>query len=461
MQEWKMEIHNSLSHEDERSLMSPEFTGALMFSSIGIFLLARINFLFSHIIVEGWSIMVAMLIYILSVRTYRYSRDNILFFLGHAYCAIGFIDLIHTLVYEGMGVLPLSGTDMAAQLWISARYIEGLSLLIVPFIAKKRISRLTLTCIFGVIIITVLASIFKWNIFPTCYTASEGLTLFKILNEYLISLILIAAFVVIRQKKDLTTIETVRKALLLSIVFTIVSELSFTLYSDSHGLLNIMGHIFKLVSFYLIYEGIIISGLDNPFERIFKQLKTASMRDPLTGLYNRIGLMELSEGMLARVSREGRPIGCLMIDMDNFKSINDRFGHSIGDHVIQQMGLLLLRICRKSDITARIGGDEFLIFTSIDRQGLQSLEKRISMEFHNWFSETSFAGILDISIGSVLKEQVSFPEVSIDRLIMEADLEMYRHKESKKKNPEKAGVMFIDKAVTTNGLDKRIPSFNC
>ncbi len=448
MQEWKSVIHNSFSLEEERSLMSPQFVGALIFSSIGIFFLARVNYLFAHIIVEGWSIMVAMLIYIISVRTYRYSRDNILFFLGHAYCAVAFLDLIHTLVYEGMGVLPLSGTDMAAQLWISARYIEGLSLLIVPFIAKKRITRLTLTCVFGFIVITVLAAIFKWNIFPPCYIASEGLTLFKILNEYLISLVLLAAFIVIRQKKDLTSSGLVRKALLLSISFTIASELSFTLYRDCYGLMNIMGHIFKLVSFYLIYEGIIISGLDNPFDRIFKQLKTATMKDPLTGLYNRIGLMELSEGMLARISREDRPIGCLMIDMDNFKSINDRFGHSIGDHVIQQMGLLLLKICRKSDIIARIGGDEFLVFTSIDRQGLQSLEKRITMEFHNWFSETSFARILDISIGSVLKEQVSFPEVSIDRMIMEADLEMYRHKESKKKSSEKAGVMCTDKAVT-------------
>lgn len=432
------EINNDFGHEDKNVFMSPAFVGALIVISIGIFILSRVNFLFSHIILEGWTIMVGFLIYILSVRTYRYSKDNCLFFLGHAYFAVAFIDIFHTLAYEGMNIFPHSGSDLATQLWISARYIEAGALLIVPFFYSRKIGRLGLTLIFGTITLVILGAIFKWEIFPSCYDASSGLTAFKIVSEYMISTMLLIGFLIIIKKKDILGSSSVMNALLLAILFTIASELSFTLYRDVYGFMNVLGHIFKLLSFYVIYEGVIMSGLEEPFSHIFTKLKKASMKDPLTGLYNRMGLMELSERMMARVAREGSSIGCVVIDLDNFKSINDRFGHSIGDHVIQQTGLILLKTCRKSDIIARTGGDEFLILAPIDRKGLDSLRKRICLEFNNWFSDTSFAEILDISVGSVFKEYVSLSDLTVDKLIMEADFEMYRHKESKKEIKEQA-----------------------
>ena len=94
-------------------------------------------------------------------------------------------------------------------------------------------------------------------------------------------------------------------------------------------------------------------------ESLHAQLHEQANRDPLTGLYNRRYLEATMERELARCQREGHPLGLILIDIDHFKSINDRFGHPAGDEVIKAMARLLQT--RASDVVCRYGGEEFLL----------------------------------------------------------------------------------------------------
>lgn len=89
-------------------------------------------------------------------------------------------------------------------------------------------------------------------------------------------------------------------------------------------------------------------------------LHELSMRDPLTGLYNRRFLDASLSRELARAERDRQPLAIIMLDIDFFKRVNDRFGHAAGDEVLRGLAELLTRGARKSDLICRYGGEEFL-----------------------------------------------------------------------------------------------------
>jgi diguanylate cyclase (GGDEF)-like protein len=91
------------------------------------------------------------------------------------------------------------------------------------------------------------------------------------------------------------------------------------------------------------------------------ELREQVIRDPLTGLYNRRYLDETLERELARAARENYPISFVMIDIDHFKDVNDRFGHAAGDAVLQELATHLMGQTRSGDIVCRYGGEEFLV----------------------------------------------------------------------------------------------------
>ncbi len=95
--------------------------------------------------------------------------------------------------------------------------------------------------------------------------------------------------------------------------------------------------------------------------QLHSDLREQVIRDPLTALHNRRYLNETLDRELARASREMYQVGLVMIDIDNFKEINDTYGHNAGDLVLKNLALQLTRQTRASDLVCRLGGDEFLI----------------------------------------------------------------------------------------------------
>ena len=98
-------------------------------------------------------------------------------------------------------------------------------------------------------------------------------------------------------------------------------------------------------------------------------LSEVSARDTLTGLYNRWYVMEKIDSEMNRALRHGSPVSVLMIDIDHFKRVNDTFGHSAGDQVLQSVGKMLRESCRVYDVPGRYGGEEFCVVLPETRVG--------------------------------------------------------------------------------------------
>jgi diguanylate cyclase (GGDEF)-like protein len=94
-------------------------------------------------------------------------------------------------------------------------------------------------------------------------------------------------------------------------------------------------------------------------ERAVSAHKNAASMDPLTGMFNRRGFSEISSRLIEREAKAGRPVTALIFDIDHFKSINDRFGHPAGDEVLKLFATVVVNTLRISDLSGRIGGEEF------------------------------------------------------------------------------------------------------
>lgn len=96
--------------------------------------------------------------------------------------------------------------------------------------------------------------------------------------------------------------------------------------------------------------------------RLYEESQAQALTDPLTGVYNRRGLMELGRIELARALRHQKPFSAIMLDIDHFKRVNDTYGHPIGDQVLQVLARRCEQATRDLDLIGRYGGEEFLIF---------------------------------------------------------------------------------------------------
>jgi diguanylate cyclase (GGDEF)-like protein len=94
-------------------------------------------------------------------------------------------------------------------------------------------------------------------------------------------------------------------------------------------------------------------------ERAVSAHRNAASMDPLTGIFNRRGFSEISSRLIEREAKAGRPVTALIFDIDHFKSINDRFGHPAGDEVLKLFATVVVNTLRISDLSGRIGGEEF------------------------------------------------------------------------------------------------------
>ena len=155
------------------------------------------------------------------------------------------------------------------------------------------------------------------------------------------------------------------------------------------------------------------------------KLKNAALVDRLTGLYNRHYMMEKLEG----AARENIPMFVTMIDIDDFKKINDRYGHNAGDYVLVNVARIMREVCNGCEIS-RWGGEEFLIFTTgnLRAKGLPLIEKlRQRVESEDFvFGEEH----IKVTITSGLAEFSK--DISVDKWVSKADDNLYTGKKTGK-----------------------------
>ncbi len=166
-------------------------------------------------------------------------------------------------------------------------------------------------------------------------------------------------------------------------------------------------------------------------KRAEEALRLLSLTDDLTGLYNRRGLLTLTEHYLENARRSNQNALLFNFDMDGLKQINDRFGHSEGSQAIKNVGNILRQSFRQSDIIGRVGGDEFLaIATNTGIEGKKVLATRLRDNFLLCNSNSGKEYQLSVSYGVVRIDPQKIP--SIPALIEASDVLMYKEKKKKK-----------------------------
>ena len=162
--------------------------------------------------------------------------------------------------------------------------------------------------------------------------------------------------------------------------------------------------------------------------RLRETLRSQSIRDPLTGLFNRRYMEETLERELHRAARHQTLLGVLMIDIDHFKLFNDTFGHGVGDALLEELGSFLRANVRSEDVPCRYGGEEFIII--LPEANLEDTVRRANQ------LRQGIAGMKlqrhGKSIGPVTISQgvAGFPEhgASAGQLLQAVDAALYRAK---------------------------------
>ena len=278
------------------------------FIFLAVFLLLTVatslyRYLLFHTITELFIIVIAGVMFIIAWNTRRYLNNNYLLFLGIGYFFIAVIELLHTLAYPGMDIFTGYGTNLPTQLWVAARMLEAVILLIAPFMLSRRLHPYREFFIFGVVTAGIITAVFVTGTFPACYIEGVGLTPFKVVCEYLIILLLLGAFALLWTKRSAFE-PIIFRLLAASILFTIAAEVFFTLYLSAYGFANLMGHVLTLISFALVYRAIVVSALQRPFDLIFRDL--ARSEQDLRRERDRVAqYLDIAEVILLALDRNG------------------------------------------------------------------------------------------------------------------------------------------------------------
>ncbi len=160
-----------------------------------------------------------------------------------------------------------------------------------------------------------------------------------------------------------------------------------------------------------------------------EELSYRALHDPLTGLANRTLLTQRLHTALTRRGRHARPTHLFYIDLDGFKSVNDRFGHAAGDEVLRQLAGRISALLRPDDIAARLGGDEFAVLCEVSEpQHADSIAERLRAAAAEPFVVNGLTVRLSAAIGSSTARVSGLRGVEPADMLREADESMYATK---------------------------------
>ncbi|QOY51795.1 EAL domain-containing protein [Candidatus Sulfurimonas baltica] len=448
------------------------------------------HYLAFHSFAEYFAVFVSLGISLITYYTYSFTKNRYLLFIGLGYFWIAILDVLHTQTYMGMNIYEIYDSNTSITFWVFTRLFEASILLTAPFMRYREYKNFNLTLLF--FIITSIIIVVAMNFPPEMFIEGEGLTDLKIGLEYFIIFILLVTLY-FNKKYANEFSAVIRKAMQYSVILTILAEASFALYTDVYGVMNLAGHIFKFLSFWILLQAILKTSLEEPFalmqksattynvipypvivvdkkgtvrqanrvalemfgkeessvigsrnHKLFhpksinenecpicksilngevledyiltdKDLNTTAQYslspiksnensvsgmlqiivdithaktletkvekqkevleyqtnyDALTNLPNRFLLEDRLEHAIQKAKHHDEEFALLLIDLDQFKQINDTLGHKIGDQVLKIFSSRLQNIIHEDDTLARFGGDEF----SVVLENVQSLE---------------------------------------------------------------------------------------
>lgn len=284
--------------------------------------LSQSHFLLFHTLVEFFAITVAIISAIVAWHTFALAKNQFLLLLGCGYFFIGGLDLAHTLTFNGLPFLDNDSGNTSLQFWIIARFFEAILLLIAPLLINAEFRPRNLVLVLASCMLLLCWAVAQsW--FPAFYIEGKGLTLTKVVSEYVIIVLLIGALFTFWQARQ----EIEKGSFLLisaSIILTILAEYSFTLYSEFSGVMIILGHMLKLLSYWAIYVVLIESSLREPFLSLARDANTYDAVPDETLVVDRDGFVrQVNEAVRRNMLDQVDPLGSRCHALQHDTKINE------------------------------------------------------------------------------------------------------------------------------------------
>ena len=229
-----------------------------------VLIVIRIQYgvLLFHTLAELFSVMVGVLMLVIAWNTRRFTQNDFLLYLGIGYFWVAVLDTWHTFTVNGMPFLDITDAEIPLHFWIYTRLIEAVLLLSAVLFLKKKLNAYLF--LYGGAVLVLLVVWASLSLKRPIMLTPDGLTFFKVSVEYIVmALLAISIYVYIRHKDMLAS--NVLYLLLASMVLTILAEISFTLYTSFTGIPFVLGHLFKFLSFWVVFQAIVRTTLTEPF----------------------------------------------------------------------------------------------------------------------------------------------------------------------------------------------------
>jgi len=334
-------------------------------------LIAQPHFVALHSMMETFAIVVAALIFFTGFGAHETQRSLRSLVLGYAFLAVALFDMFHFLSYIGMpDLLSTNSPHKAILFWLLARLTAGVGLLAYILIPERpavtSVARRT-----WAIVVAVSAGTLSYFILqhphwvPPMFVPGQGLTSLKIAMEWgMFTLYLGTAGLLYRRRNTVTNCDM--QSLLLALLLMAVGELFFILYVQVTNTANLLGHVYKVMAYYFLYRAIFSEAVQQPF----RKMQTMLTHDELTSLPNRNAFHERLSLALAWSTHNSAPCAVMLLDLDQFKNVNDTLGHELGDMLLVLVAERLRAQLPRSAFLARFSSDEFVILledANVDR----------------------------------------------------------------------------------------------
>lgn len=176
-----------------------------------------------------------------------------------------------------------------------------------------------------------------------------------------------------------------------------------------------------------------------------RALRELAMQDPLTNLPNRRALLLALEAAIQRPPLDGQTHAFFLLDLNGFKSVNDLYGHSAGDRVLQAVVERFRRVTRSDDLLARLGGDEFAVLScNVDRAAARAIGARFISALHNEVRTEGCTHPVGVAIGAAL---VPGDGDTVEKILRHADVAMYAAK-----SEARSSLVFFDSSAHVSGM---------
>ncbi|MCR4432741.1 MAG: PAS domain-containing protein [Caldiserica bacterium] len=225
-----------------------------------------------HLLSVIYCIIIAFGIYTVAWNSRQRLEANPLLLLGVAFFFVAVFDLLHIFASEDLALMNFSGANISWQFWLVARYLQAVSLLIIPFFGTRRSSLPILFPVYLLVSLVLFLAIYLWKFFPPSVVDSGGITLFAEWSVYShIALMGIYLFFFLVWHKKIS------KALfflpLLFVLFLLISETCFLIFPMNSEYFSLSIHSSQLVAYCFLYLAMVVSAIQYPFDTLYHNLK--------------------------------------------------------------------------------------------------------------------------------------------------------------------------------------------